>query len=140
MGSRIRVSVTATNSEGSASALSEATSVVTATSGLPDGEQGLATGLATMSQQIGITMGIPIMSAVFTAQLVSLGSTDAPAVLGGVTVAIWVNAGLCLATALVVALFLKKPAAVDVDVAPSTPSPAAAARSYAQSPSGSPGQ
>lgn len=114
--------------------------MVTATSGLPDGEQGLATGLATMSQQIGITMGIPIMSAVFTAQLVSLGSTDAPAVLSGVTVAIWVNAGLCLATALVVALFLKKPAAVDVDVAPSPPSPAAAARSYAQSPSGSPGQ
>ena len=114
--------------------------MVTATSGLPDGEQGLATGLATMSQQIGITMGIPIMSAVFTAQLVSLGSTDAPAVLSGVTVAIWVNAGLCLATALVVALFLKKPAALDVDVAPSPPSPAAAARSYAQSPSGSPGQ
>ena len=39
----------------------------TATSGLPDGEQGLATGLTTMSQQVGITMGIPIMSAIATA-------------------------------------------------------------------------
>lgn len=88
--------------------------MVTATSGLPEEEAGLATGLATMSQQIGITMGIPIMSAIFTAQLVSLGSSDAPAVLSGVTLAIWVNAALCLATALVVALFLKKPAAVEV--------------------------
>nr|WP_247046609.1 MFS transporter [Arthrobacter rhizosphaerae] len=86
--------------------------MVTATSGLPEGQQGLATGLATMSQQIGITMGIPIMSAIFTARLVSLGSTDAPAVLSGVTLAIWVNASLCLAAALMVALFLKKPVAV----------------------------
>ncbi|MET3142544.1 UNVERIFIED_ORG: EmrB/QacA subfamily drug resistance transporter [Arthrobacter sp. UYEF2] len=84
--------------------------MVTATSGLPEEEAGLATGLATMSQQIGITMGIPIMSAIFTAQLVSLGSADASAVLSGVTLAIWVNAALCLATALVVALFLRSPA------------------------------
>ncbi|OEV22238.1 hypothetical protein AN219_27115, partial [Streptomyces nanshensis] len=38
--------------------------MVTATSGLPDAEQGLATGLASMSQQVGITMGTPVMSAV----------------------------------------------------------------------------
>lgn len=80
--------------------------MVTATTGLPDEEAGLATGLATMSQQIGITMGIPVMSAIFTAQLVALGSTDAPAVLTGVTLAIWVNAALCLTTALTVAFFL----------------------------------
>lgn len=89
--------------------------MVTATSGLPEGEQGLATGLATMSQQIGITMGIPIMSAIFTAQLVSLGASDAPAVLSGVTVAIWVNAALSLATGLVVTLFLKNPAAEETN-------------------------
>ena len=83
--------------------------MVTATSGLPDGEQGLATGLATMSQQIGITMGIPIMSAIFTAQILSIGNNAAPAVLSGVTTAIWVNAGLCLATTLAVGLFLRRP-------------------------------
>ncbi|GAB3536032.1 MFS transporter [Arthrobacter tecti] len=84
--------------------------MVTATSGLPDGEQGLATGLATMSQQIGITMGIPVMSAVFSAQIHALGSTTTTAaVLSGVTTAIWVNAGLCAATAVVLALFLKAP-------------------------------
>jgi len=37
-------------------------------------------------------------------------------------------------------LFLKKPAAVEVDVATCSPSAAAAARSFAQSPDGSPGQ
>ncbi|WP_105035193.1 MFS transporter [Cryobacterium aureum] len=62
--------------------------MVTATSGLADGEQGLATGLATMSQQVGITMGIPIMSAI---------------------VAIVVNAALCLVASLAVELFLRLP-------------------------------
>ncbi|MFJ6535924.1 MFS transporter [Paenarthrobacter sp. NPDC091711] len=85
--------------------------MVTATSGLPEADQGMATGLATMSQQIGITMGIPVMSAVFTAQLLAVGASDAPAVLSGVTVAIAVNAALCLAAAAAVAVFLKKPAA-----------------------------
>ncbi|WP_132116907.1 MFS transporter [Actinocrispum wychmicini] len=67
--------------------------MVTATSGLPDGEQGLATGLATMSQQVGITVGIPVMSAVMT---------------GGVTTAIYVNAALCAATAVLVAVKLSR--------------------------------
>jgi MFS family permease len=41
--------------------------MVTATTGLPDTDQGLATALATMTQQIGITLGIPVLSAVVTA-------------------------------------------------------------------------
>ncbi|PZE35849.1 MFS transporter [Curtobacterium sp. MCPF17_031] len=81
--------------------------MITATSGLPDDEQGLATGLTTMSQQVGITMGTPIMSAVFTA--VALGSAlpEAAAVLDGVTTAIWVNGGICVAAAVAVAVFLR---------------------------------
>ncbi|MEV4319698.1 MFS transporter [Actinocrispum sp. NPDC049592] len=35
---------------------------VTATSGLPDTEQGLATGLTSMTQQVAITIGIPLLS------------------------------------------------------------------------------
>lgn len=84
--------------------------MVTATSGPSEEESGLATGLATMSQQIGISMDIPVMSAIFSAQSVAIGSTDAAAVLGGVTLAIRINAGLCLATALAVALSLRAPA------------------------------
>ena len=65
--------------------------MVTATAGLPDAEQGLATGLASMSQQVGITLGIPVMSAIATA---------APAdMLGGVSRAVAINALVCLAVA-----------------------------------------
>ncbi|MBC2867075.1 MFS transporter [Streptomyces mexicanus] len=79
--------------------------MVTATSGLPDREQGLATGLATMSQQIGITLGTPIMSTVVTA---TAGATTAGAVLHGVTVAIAVNAALVLLGVLIAATFLRR--------------------------------
>lgn len=42
--------------------------IVTATSGVQDAEQGLATGLASMTQQVGITIGIPILGAVAATQ------------------------------------------------------------------------
>lgn len=78
--------------------------MVTATSGLADHEQGLATGLATMTQQIGITMGTPIMSAIATA---AMTGTGASAILGGLKTAIVVNAALVLFGALTSALFLR---------------------------------
>ncbi|MFD8725690.1 MFS transporter [Streptomyces sp. NPDC059629] len=78
--------------------------MVTATSGLADHEQGLATGLATMTQQIGITMGTPIMSAIATA---AMTGTGAAAVLGGLKVAIAANAALVLFGTLTSALFLR---------------------------------
>ncbi|WP_439940141.1 MFS transporter [Streptomyces sp. BBFR115] len=79
--------------------------MVTATSGLPDREQGLATGLATMSQQIGITLGTPVMSAVVTA---TAGAATAGAVLHGVTVAVAVNAALVLVGVVIAAVFLRR--------------------------------
>lgn len=78
--------------------------MVTATSGLPDAEQGRATGIATMSQQIGITMGTPVMSAVATAAMA--GGAGADAVLSGVRVAIGVNAALVVAGTLLAAALL----------------------------------
>ncbi|WP_421093942.1 MFS transporter [Pseudarthrobacter sp. CC4] len=88
--------------------------MVTATTGLPDTEQGLATGLTTMSQQIGITMGIPVMSTIIAASLLQHGTSDAAPgrVLSAVLPAIGINAALCLAAAVMVALFLRKPAPV----------------------------
>ncbi|MGV4988199.1 MFS transporter [Streptomyces sp. NRAIS4] len=74
--------------------------MVTATSGLADGEQGLATGLATMTQQIGITMGTPVMSAVATATMSGTG------VLAGLKTAIGVNAALVLLGTFASAVFL----------------------------------
>ncbi|MBY8881095.1 MFS transporter [Actinacidiphila acidipaludis] len=82
--------------------------MITATSGLPDHEQGLATGVATMTQQIGITMGTPIMSAIATG---AMASSAATAVLHGVSVAIAVNASLVLLAVAVAAVCLRSPRA-----------------------------
>ena len=46
---------------------------VTATSELPDSEQGLATGLVTLTQQIGPTIGVPVLSAIAATQANLLG-------------------------------------------------------------------
>lgn len=78
--------------------------MVTATSGLADHEQGLATGLATMTQQIGITMGTPVMSAIATA---AMTGTGASATLGGLKTAIAVNTAVVVLGALTSALFLR---------------------------------
>ena len=78
--------------------------MVTATSGLADHEQGLATGLATMTQQIGITMGTPIMSAVATAAMTGAG---AAAVLHGLKTAVAVNAAVVLLGVATSAVFLR---------------------------------
>ncbi|HEY0447721.1 MFS transporter [Actinophytocola sp.] len=64
----------------------------TAGSGLPDSEQGLATGLATLSQQVSVTIGVPILSAVAATQA---------NLLSGIHVAIVVDV---LVTAVVIAL------------------------------------
>jgi EmrB/QacA subfamily drug resistance transporter len=87
--------------------------MVTVTSGVPDHEQGLATGLATMSQQVGITMGIPVMSAIANAAIHSTGTVSASSVLTGVTTAIAANVGLCLMTAAFVAMFMRSRSATD---------------------------
>lgn len=70
---------------------------ITATSGLPDGEQGLATGLVTSSQQVGLTVGIPLLSA--------LASSRA-SLLSGIHLAVAVDAAVLLAVALLVAVGL----------------------------------
>lgn len=72
---------------------------VTATTGVPEDQQGLATGLVTMSQQVGITLGTPVMSAIAT----GVGSAS---LLPGLRVAIGVDAALALVTAAAVAAAL----------------------------------
>ncbi|MGL5865388.1 MAG: MFS transporter [Dermatophilaceae bacterium] len=76
--------------------------VVTSTSGIPDEQQGLATGLVTMSQQVGITLGTPVMSAILTAWA-------AATILPGLQVAIATNAAIALATGLLMAVALPRP-------------------------------
>ncbi|MET9020035.1 MFS transporter [Actinopolymorpha sp. NPDC004070] len=78
--------------------------MVTATAGLPDAEQGLATGLATMSQQVGITLGTPVMSAIATAA----GAGVAGNVQHGVATALAVNGAVCVVAAGLFALALPR--------------------------------
>ncbi|WP_327434682.1 MFS transporter [Streptomyces sp. NBC_01236] len=67
---------------------------VTATSGLPNDEQGLATGLALMTQNVAITVGIPALSAIAATRSAELAgmhlalSVDAAATLAG-AVLVW---------------------------------------------------
>ncbi|MGW4404826.1 MFS transporter [Nonomuraea sp. NPDC004702] len=78
---------------------------VTVTSGLPDTAQGVATGLVTSAQQIGITVGTPILSAICMAQVSTLqaaGQAAAPALLSGVRLAAAVDAGVLLAVSLLI--------------------------------------
>lgn len=73
---------------------------VSSTAGVPAGEQGLATGLITLSQQVGIALGTPVMAALVTA---FAGATLLP----GIRIAIGVNAVVAVGTAVLVALFLR---------------------------------
>lgn len=75
---------------------------VTATSGLPDEEQGLATGLATMTQQVAITVGIPFLAAIAATQSVELT---------GIHLALAVNVAVTLVSALLIWFGLRTRAA-----------------------------
>ncbi|WP_424217510.1 MFS transporter (plasmid) [Streptomyces sp. BI20] len=82
--------------------------MVTATSGLPDEQQGLATGITTLTQQVSITVGIPIMSAIATARIRSLPELPAhTATLSAINLSILVNGLILVVVALLVALFLR---------------------------------
>lgn len=77
---------------------------VTSTAGVPGEQQGRATGLVTMSQQVGITLGTPVMSALAT-------GWAATTLLPGLRFAIGVNAAAAVAAGLLVACFLRVPKA-----------------------------
>ena len=78
---------------------------VTATSGLGDTEQGLATGLVTTSQQVGLTLGIPLLSAVASARsdsLKSAGHAAKDALAGGIRLSLGADGVVVLAVAALV--------------------------------------
>jgi MFS family permease len=84
---------------------------VAATSGLPDREQGLATGLVTTAQQVGLTIGIPLLSALASARISALrhaGAGFAAATLSGVRLGLAADAAIVVAAAVLVALFLRR--------------------------------
>ncbi|MFE6162036.1 MFS transporter [Streptomyces sp. NPDC056486] len=71
---------------------------VTVTSGVPDEEQGLATGLVTSTQQVGITIGIPLLGVLATT------STD---LLAGTRTVLLIDAAVVLVAAALVTVGLR---------------------------------
>ncbi|WP_078973221.1 MFS transporter [Streptomyces sp. MMG1533] len=71
---------------------------LTVTSGVPDEEQGLATGLVTSTQQVGITIGIPLLGVLATT------SSD---LMTGVHTVLALDAAIVLAAAVLVATGLR---------------------------------
>ena len=67
---------------------------LTVTSGVPDEEQGLATGLVTSTQQVGITVGIPLLGVL---------ATTSDDLLAGVHTVLALDAAVVLAAAVLVA-------------------------------------
>jgi EmrB/QacA subfamily drug resistance transporter len=82
---------------------------VIATSGLPNEEQGLATGLTTMSQQIALTLGTPVLAAVAVYGADTAAGVEASIgdTLDGMHLAVLVGALASLAVAVLVAAFFR---------------------------------
>ncbi|MFD8915533.1 MFS transporter [Streptomyces sp. NPDC059575] len=72
---------------------------LTVTSGVPDTEQGLATGLVTSTQQVGITVGIPLLGTLATAS---------PDLLSGAHTVLGLDAAIVLAAAALVGVGLRR--------------------------------
>ncbi|MFF3762850.1 MFS transporter [Streptomyces sp. NPDC001922] len=82
-----------------------------ATSGVPDGEQGLATGLVTSSQQVGLTVGIPLLSALATSRgdaLREAGADAVAATLGGIRLGLGVDALVVAVVAVLIGVGLRR--------------------------------
>lgn len=79
--------------------------MITATSGLPNDEQGMATGLAYTAQQVGLSIGTPVLSTIAVTRINSLSATSslADATIGGVRLAVVLDT-IVVAAAVVVAL------------------------------------
>jgi len=89
---------------------------VTATSGLSNEEQGLATGLATTTQQVALTIGIPVMSAIASTRTGALqrsGADGITALVGGFHAAMWADAVIALAGTALLAVGLLRRSARD---------------------------
>ncbi|MET8722418.1 MFS transporter [Streptomyces misionensis] len=72
---------------------------LTVTSGVPDEEQGLATGLVTSTQQVGITIGIPLLGVL---------ATTSGDLLSGVHTVVALDAAIVLAAAALIGLALRR--------------------------------
>jgi len=83
--------------------------MVTATAALPPESQGQGTALTTMTQQVALTIGIPLLSTLAVSRTNALRHTGTAlhALVGGIRLALVVDGALLLVSTLVIALALK---------------------------------
>lgn len=82
---------------------------ITATSGLDNDTQGVATGLITTAQQVGLTIGIPVISAIaagHTTALTAAGADAVSAALRGIHLGLGVDAAVVAVAAVLIGVFL----------------------------------
>jgi EmrB/QacA subfamily drug resistance transporter len=89
--------------------------MITGTSGLADDEQGLATGLTYTAQQIGLTVGTPVVSTIAATRIGDDGvAASAKQTLEGVHLGLIVDAAVVAVAALIAVVFLRQRAAAPV--------------------------
>lgn len=97
------------------------------TSGLADDEQGMATGLTYTAQQVGLTLGTPVVATIAATQMGAGGAASAAEdILGGVRLGLLADAGIVAAAVLVALVFLRQRPAMSGAAAQEAAAPAEA--------------
>ena len=82
--------------------------MITGTSGLADEEQGLATGLTYTAQQVGLTVGTPVVSTVAATRIGDGSVASARQTLEGVHLGLIVDAAVVAVAAVIAVVFLRQ--------------------------------
>ena len=88
-----------------------------ATTGVPDRDQGIASGLINTSQQVGTAVGLAILVTIAGSVMRASHAQPAAAVVAGYHAAFVVAAAIAVAAALIALIVLKRPSALPADAA-----------------------
>ena len=90
---------------------------IAATTGVPDRDQGIASGLINTSQQVGTAVGLAILVTIAGSVMRASHAQPAAAVVAGYHAAFVVAAAIAAAAALIALIVLKRPSALPADAA-----------------------
>ena len=90
---------------------------IAATTGVPDRDQGIASGLINTSQQVGTAVGLAILVTIAGSVMRASHAQPAAAVVAGYHAAFVVAAAIAVAAALIALIVLRRPSALPADAA-----------------------